>query len=80
MSEIDRGRVEWIAAAAMRAVVANYRRGPASRDRIWEALNAIAMIAVTVISAIEDDAAVAQAREFFDRAVNANLHDSPWRH
>ena len=73
--EIDRGRVEVLAAEMMAAIKANYERGPHSRDRIFEALNALAFCAATVIVGTGDRDGRRATRRFLDDAVSRSVND-----
>lgn len=71
--ELDAGRVEQIAAVALAAVRENYVRGPTSRERALEALNACAFVAAAVIAGTGDRAGRREARDFFMRALAQNI-------
>lgn len=71
--ELDRARVEAIAKLMMEAIVANFQRGPHSRDRVFEALNACAYAVATVIAGTGDGRRA--ARKFFLNAMAQNESD-----
>lgn len=70
MSALDRERIEVLAAEIMRPILANYRVGPPSPDRVHEALNALAFAAAQLLAATEFNA---EARRFFDIALEQQL-------
>jgi hypothetical protein len=53
------------------AIRDNYIKGPNSRDRVYEALNALAFCAAHIIRGAGDPEALA----FFTKALNMNLTD-----
>jgi hypothetical protein len=68
---LDQARVERITFAILAAVKENYLLGPTpSRDRVLEALNALAGSAATIIAGCEDGE---EAIAFFSQAFNQNL-------
>jgi hypothetical protein len=75
MDDVDRDRVERITKQIMPPIIENYRAGPSSRDRVWEALNALAFAAATVIAGTGDRDGRRAARAFFDRALSQNVSD-----
>jgi hypothetical protein len=68
---LDRDRIERLAGEILIAIRANYVKGPISRDRVYEALNALAFSAANVINGAHDP----EALEFFSKALNLNLTD-----
>jgi len=66
---LDRDRIERLAGEILIAIRANYIKGPISRDRVYEALNALAFSAANVINGSHDP----EALEFFFKAINLNL-------
>jgi hypothetical protein len=68
--EIDRERVAAMAGAMMVAICDNYARGPTSRERVFEALNALAFCAAITVAGCGDDT---EPLEFFSDAVNRQL-------
>lgn len=68
--ELDRARVEGLAKLLAEAVRDNYLRGPPSRDRILEALNALASVAGFVIRDWGDGG---EALGFFELAFKGEL-------
>jgi hypothetical protein len=68
---LDRERIERLTGEIMLAIRDNYIEGPVSRDRVYEALNALAFSAAWVIRGANDP----KALEFFSAALNMNLHD-----
>jgi hypothetical protein len=67
--ELDRDRIERLTGQILVAIRENYIQGPVSRDRVYEALNAVAFSAAWVIRGAGDPAAL----EFFNKALNMNL-------
>lgn len=59
-----------ITTAALRAVRENYKRGPVSRDRALEALNALAAATAIIILGTDGDN---EAKEFFLKALEQNI-------
>jgi cytochrome P450 len=53
----------------MQHVVDYYRSGEPARDRVFECMNALAIVAATVIAGTDDD-----MRVWFFTAVDANVH------
>jgi hypothetical protein len=74
-SRLDGDRISAIAHPMMVAIRDNFLRGPDSRDRCYEALNALAFNAATVIAGTGDRAARREARAWFDRALEQNITD-----
>lgn len=70
LPELDRERIERLAAAILRPIRDNYLTGPQSRDRVFEALNALAFVACTVIKGADNDA---KAVWFFQQAMNNHI-------
>lgn len=64
--QLDRERIAQLSIRIMQAVRNNYVRGPQSRDRVFEALNALAIVTCTVIKGCDDDA---KAVWFFQEAM-----------
>jgi hypothetical protein len=72
-SGLDRDRIEELSVEVMRPIQRNYRIGPISRDRVYEALNALAFAAATVVEGC--DRAHSEAHDFFMRAYEMQRHD-----
>ena len=68
---LDRDRIERLTGQILVAVRENYVQGPLCRDRVYEALNALAFSAAWVIRGCHDP----EALEFFSKALNMNLTD-----
>jgi hypothetical protein len=68
------GRIEALVYPIMELVRANFRQGPASRERVFESLNALAIAAGVILQACDDPEAVT----FFSNALNANIGDCRW--
>lgn len=70
---LDRQRVEEVCTEILRVIQANYLRGPISRDRVLEALNALAIATAFVIKGADD--ANGEARRFFAKALEQQLRE-----
>jgi hypothetical protein len=66
---LDEQRIEDLAKGILLALRTNYLAGPVSRDRVYEALNALAFATATVLAGAADS----EAGEFFAKALNQNL-------
>jgi hypothetical protein len=66
---LDEQRIEELAKAIMLALRTNYLAGPVSRDRVYEALNALAFATATLLAGAADS----EAEEFFAQALAKNL-------
>jgi hypothetical protein len=62
--QLDKERIEGILELILIAIRDNYQRGPVSRDRCFESLNALAAAVVMVIHGA--DGPGGEAQEFFD--------------
>ena len=71
----DADRVEKLAVEILLPIRENYRRGPVHKDRVYEALNALAFALALTLQAVDDP----HAKEFFDAALlkNQNPMDRP---
>src|SRR5258707_13199115 len=65
---LDQDRIERLAGEILMAIRENYIQGPVSRDRVYEALNALAFSAAWVIRGAGDP----EALEFFSKALKLN--------
>jgi hypothetical protein len=70
-TELDRERIEWLMAAILTPIRENYQLGPVSRDRCFEALNALAAATAIVIEG--SDGPGGQAEQFFHKALAQQL-------
>jgi hypothetical protein len=70
---LDRERIEKLAYQILLPIRANYLAGPTSRDRVFEALNAMAFVTAVVIAGTEDDSG--EALEFFNNAFRIASND-----
>jgi hypothetical protein len=68
---LDRDRIENLMASILVSVRENFVRGPISRDRCFEALNALAAAAALVIRGSDGPHAV--AHDFFTKALNQHI-------
>lgn len=66
---LDEERIWKLAKRILFALRTNYLAGPVSRDRVYEALNALAFATATVLAGASDS----QAQEFFSEALAKNL-------
>lgn len=74
MTDLDPDRIAHLTAEIMARIMVNYRTGPASRDRVFEGLNALASSAAMIITSAPSEARFG-ARQFFERALDAHLLD-----
>jgi hypothetical protein len=75
---LDEQRIENLAREILLPIRTNYLAGPESRDRVFEALNALAFAAATILAGAEDS----EAQEFFAKALSKNLEsilEDPFR-
>jgi hypothetical protein len=77
MNELDRSRIEALVVAFLLEIKKNYMRGPTSRDRALEALNALASCAALVIHGA--DGMNGEAHRFFVDALEMQLKDNSQR-
>lgn len=73
---LDRKRIEDLSIAVLKPIQANYHRGPVNRDRVYEALNALAFGVATVVQGAQPD----EAHDFFMRAYfmqSSDLSNNP---
>jgi hypothetical protein len=73
-SGLDHNRIEALACDLLEHIRANYQAGPISRDRVYEALNALAFCVATVVQGSEGKAN-GEAHDFFNRALNMQIAD-----
>jgi hypothetical protein len=64
---LDRARIEEMTTSILLVIRDNYTRGPVSRDRCFEALNALAASAALVIEG--SDGPGGKAQKFFEQAL-----------
>jgi hypothetical protein len=57
--------------AVLKPIHENYYRGPVSRDRVYEALNALALAVATVVQGAQPE----EAHDFFMRAYSMQSSD-----
>jgi hypothetical protein len=72
-TELDQERIETICVDILQIIQQNFVRGPISRDRCLEALNALAAAAALVIHGA--DGPGGKAHEFFDQAFEDHLSE-----
>jgi hypothetical protein len=70
---LDQERVERLTVVILAALKENYQKGPISRDRVFEALNALAASVSMVIAGCDDGG---EAMSFFVRALSQNMLDA----
>lgn len=76
LNELDQKRIEDLSVALLREIRANYRLGPVSRDRVYEALNALAFATATVLQgARSTNLDVDELYNFWQRALQMQLAD-----
>lgn len=73
--ELDEERITELARLMMEIIRANYIRGPLARDRVFEALNALAFCAAVAIAGTGDRQSRREARAFLDAAVTRQIRD-----
>jgi predicted secreted protein len=73
-SGLDHDRIEALTCNLLEHIRDNYRLGPISRNRVYEALNALAFCVATVVQGSEGKAN-GEARDFFNRALSMQLAD-----
>jgi hypothetical protein len=73
--ELDGERIAQLAHPMMELIRANYLRGPLSRDRVFEALNALAFCAAVAIAGTGDRQSRREARAFLDDAITEQTRD-----
>lgn len=66
---LDVQRIEALAMEILTAIKHNYLRGPISRDRVYEALNALAISAAVTVRGADRN----EALEWFSQALNQQL-------
>jgi hypothetical protein len=71
-SGLDGLRIQELSYAMLKHIRANFQLGPLSRDRVYEALNALAFCAASVVQGTGDKEA---ALDFFQRAFNIQIAD-----
>jgi len=74
LPELDRARIEEITKSILLVIRENYLRGPQSRDRALEALNALAASAGVVI--LGADGQGGKAHQFFLQALNQHIAEN----
>jgi len=68
---LNRDRIEKLMVEILLPIRSNYKNGPISRDRCFEALNALAGAAALVITGC--DGQNGEALDFFEKALKQNL-------
>jgi hypothetical protein len=76
-SQLDRERIEGLLEPILIAIRDNYQRGPVSRDRCFEALNALATATAIVIHG--SDGPGGEAAEFFGKALAQALDSTRFK-
>jgi hypothetical protein len=69
---LDNERVELMARRFMGIVRSNYQQGPQARDRVLEALNALAITVAFVLAGTDKDDA---AQDFFNTALENQIDE-----
>jgi hypothetical protein len=73
---LDRERVDRLTGELMSSIVINFQRGPSANQRVYEALNALAVAAATVLAGTvgaDDQIVSPEALNFFNQALADNL-------
>jgi hypothetical protein len=73
---LDRDRIEALSVALLELehIRANYKAGPVSRDRVYEALNVLAFCVATVVQGAQSsDKDFGDAERFFNRALEIQI-------
>lgn len=73
--DLDPDRVEAMVAVIVQAAHHNYAQGPISRDRVYEALNAIAIATAITLHGVGDRDARREANAWFQKALTSNIAD-----
>lgn len=74
--QLDQKRIEDLSVALLEDIRANYRLGPVSRDRVYEALNALAFATATVLQGAQSTGVdVDELCNFWQRALRMQLAD-----
>jgi hypothetical protein len=73
---INRDRMQALASQLMRSTRDHLRRGPIGRDRVFEALNALAVVTALVISGIDVLEDGDEAERFFQEALRRQREHS----
>jgi hypothetical protein len=68
---LDRDRIERLMGDILLPIRANYLRGPISRDRVYEALNALAAVTAITLAGTKDE----DAYDFFATALNNHMEN-----
>jgi hypothetical protein len=69
----DRDRIDALCIDLLKVIKENFERGPISRDRCYEALNALGIAAAVVVRGAEDP----EARDFFEKAFQGQFWSEP---
>jgi hypothetical protein len=72
-TELDEARVQELVVNLLLIIRENYRKGPNSPDRVFEALNALAFCAAHVMKGCDRDPV---AFDFFIKALIINLNEA----
>jgi hypothetical protein len=68
---LDHERIEALAETLLMAIHGNFLRGPISRDRVYESLNALAFAVAVVVRGSDKE----EALEWFSEALNMSLKE-----
>lgn len=77
--KLDQDRVQELIKALLEPIRGDMEEGPVGRERIFEALNALAVATACVLNATGEDSVDEIAGEFFREALNVHLKGSPQR-
>jgi hypothetical protein len=74
--QINRDRMQALAAQLMRSTRDHLRSGPIGKDRVFEALNALAAVTALVISGVDELGDGDTAEQFFQDALSRQREHS----
>jgi hypothetical protein len=72
---MDQERVKALATEILGDIRDHYLRGPAGRDRVYEALNALAFTAATILHGVDSPAGAEECTQFFEKALSVSLQN-----
>jgi hypothetical protein len=75
--KLDVDRVQKLIRKLLEPVKRDMEKGPVNRERVFEALNALAVVTACVLNATGEDSVDETAGEFFRAALNVHLKGSP---
>jgi hypothetical protein len=72
---LQQASTEALACAIMTKIRDHYLRGPAGRDRVYEALNALAFNVATILHGVDSPAGSEECTQFFEKALEVSLQN-----